>query len=89
MPRLLKGENVLVVAHAGIVRAFDFVLGVSEVPSPGQPTKKKSIPNAAPTVYEYENGVLKGFSFLGNPKKPDAANQNIPPAKDKKQGPKI
>jgi 2,3-bisphosphoglycerate-dependent phosphoglycerate mutase len=89
MPRLLKGENVLLVAHAGIVRAFDFVLGFHEIPAPGQPAKKRSIPNAAPTVYEYENGVMTGFTHLGNPKTPGAANQNTPPAKDKKQGPKI
>jgi len=90
MPRLSRGENVLIVAHSGILRAFDIVLGIHEVSSaPGQPSRKKSIPNAAPTVYEYENGVMTGFFYLGNPKTPDAANQNIPPLTNKKQGPKI
>ena len=89
MPRLLKGENVLIVAHSGILRAFDIVLGVVPIPAPGQKSQKRSVPNAAPTVYEYENGVMTGFFYLGNPKTPDASNQNTPPAKDKKQGPKF
>jgi 2,3-bisphosphoglycerate-dependent phosphoglycerate mutase len=87
LPRLQKGENVLIVAHAGIVRAFDFVLGFSEIPAAGQPSERRRIPNAAPTVHEYEDGVLTGSSYLGNAKTP-AANQNNPPAKKKKHGPK-
>jgi len=70
MPRLLKGENVLVVAHAGVLRAFDVVLGVDELPKEGMMAKKKSLPNATPTVYEYEDGVMAGFALLENPKTP-------------------
>ena len=89
MPRLKRGENVLIVAHSGILRAFEIVLGVEKATSQVDPGRKRSIPNAVPVVYEYENGALTGFFFLDNPKKPDAANQNIPPVKDKKQGPKL
>lgn len=82
LPKLMQGENVLVVCHAGIVRAFDFVLGTEEVPADGggNPTKKR-IPNATPTVYEYEDGKLKRFFQIDNPKETDAANQGAPSAK--------
>lgn len=77
LPKLARGENVLVVCHAGIVRAFDFVLGTEKVPADGggNPNKKR-IPNATPTVYEYEDGKLKRFFQIDNPKEIDAANQN-------------
>ena len=77
LPKLERGENVLVVCHAGIVRAFDFVLGTEKVPADGgtNPNKKR-IPNATPTVYEYEDGKLKRFFQIDNPKETDAANQN-------------
>ncbi len=77
LPKLERGENVLVVCHAGIVRAFDFVLGTEKVPEDGggNPNKKR-IPNATPTVYEYEDGKLKRFFQIDNPKETDAANQN-------------
>jgi len=84
MPRLLRGENVLIVAHAGILRAFDIVLGLEDVPAAGAPLIQKHLPNAAPTVYEYENGVLTGNFPLRNP----VANQNIPPT-GKKPGPEL
>jgi len=79
LPKLERGENVLVVCHAGIVRAFDFVLGTEHIPADGgtNPNKKR-IPNATPTVYEYEDGKLTRFFQLDNPKENDAANQNNP-----------
>ncbi|MBI3441664.1 MAG: histidine phosphatase family protein [Proteobacteria bacterium] len=80
MPRLARGENVLVVAHAGILRVIGIVLGFEEVPETIW-TVKKHTPNAAPTVYNYEGGVLASFS--------DPANQNIPPVQVKKRGPKL
>jgi 2,3-bisphosphoglycerate-dependent phosphoglycerate mutase len=102
LPRLERGENVLVVCHAGIVRSFDFVTGVEQPPADGV-VAKKSIPNAAPTVYEYENGKLVGQYFIENPKKPDAAQavditpnacvdnaslQKVPPVNENKLPPK-
>lgn len=86
LPKLERGENVLVVCHAGIVRAFDYVLGTEKIPADGgsNPNKKR-IPNATPTVYEYEDGKLKRFFQIDNPKETDAANQNsIQPVKSPK-----
>lgn len=82
LPRLARGENVLVVAHAGIVRAFDVVLGLKTPPAPGEARAepKRKIPNASPTVYEYEDGVMKSHYTFDNPKGGDAANQNLPSA---------
>lgn len=81
LPRLEKGENVLVVAHAGILRAFDIVLGLEVIPQGGIWSTKKRIPNATPTVYEYEDGILVKHYQLENSRvrPPDAANQNTPP----------
>lgn len=87
LPKLEAGENVLVVCHAGIVRAFDFVLGVEDVPVEGKSSPgKKRIPNATPTVYEYEDGKLAGFFQLDNPKELEAANENKPAVPHKRPG---
>ncbi len=83
MPRLARGENVLIVAHSGIMHAFAIVLGIEEAPAPGERLITKSVPNAAPSVYTYEDGVIKDVAVLNNPKAPKAANQN------KKPGPKL
>lgn len=72
-PRLARGENVLVVAHAGILRVFDIVLGLESAPGQGLNPAKKRIPNAAPHVYEYEHGVMTGFRLIENPKDPAAS----------------
>lgn len=85
MPRLLKGENVLVVVHAGVVRAFDFVLGTDSAGNEVSGIPRKKIPNATPTVYEYEDGALTGYFPLENPQEP--ANENTPPATKKKHMP--
>lgn len=89
LPKLERGENVLVVCHAGIVRAFDFVLGTESIPADGgtNPNKKR-IPNATPTVYEYEDGKLTRFFQIDNPKEADAANQNTPAPVNKARPPK-
>lgn len=85
LPRLLRGENVLVVAHAGIVRVFEVVLGVEQVPPNGLMGVKKRIPNAAPTVYECEDGVVQSVAVIENPKALNAANENgLPSAQPKK-----
>ncbi len=95
LPRLQRGENVMVVAHSGVARAFDIVLGVDEEPASGQPrNSKRRVPNAAPAIYDYEDGVMTGFRYIENPKtppaKPDPANQNGrqggKPAKKRKNG---
>lgn len=76
MPRLERGETVMVVCHAGIVRVFDYVLGLEPVPVKGTPPqagKGRSIHNAAPVVYDFVDGKLVGETVLG-------ANENKPAA---------
>lgn len=88
-PRLLRGENVLVVAHSGVLHAFDVVVGIDPVPADGVSRHKSRIPNASPLVCEYEDGVMKKHYFIENPKT-TAANQNDPPPalRNKNAGPK-
>lgn len=81
-PRLARGETVLVVSHSGIMRAFDLVLGLKDPPKNGKGawTARTRVPNAAPTVIEYEDGKLSKFYRLENTADVDpAANQNKPP----------
>lgn len=79
LPRLERGENVLVVVHAGIVRAFDIVLGIESEPVDGTPKVFRSVPNATPEVFDFVDGRLAGNYRLDNARKPeDAANQNAP-----------
>lgn len=91
LPRLERGETVLVVAHSVVLKAFDIALGLEPIPGPETLGTKKSPPNATPIIYDYENGVLKSVSHIVNPKSflPPAANQNTPPAEKKKQNPKL
>lgn len=82
-PRLEQGETVLVVCHAGVMRAFDVALGI--VPPPvGDDiwTRSRKVNNATPLVAEYEDGRLVNHFNLENPQVPPAANQNRPPKKD-------
>lgn len=75
MPRLERGETVMVVCHAGIVRVFDYVLGLQDVPVKGAPPqtgKGRSIHNAAPVVYDFVDGKLVAETVLTA----DTANQN-------------
>lgn len=85
MPRLEKGETVLVVCHAGIVRVFDFVLGLAEPPKQGHKMgdmiKRRAVPNATPVLYDFVDGKLVGETQLTN-----GANQNAPAAKPPKFG---
>lgn len=74
-PRLARGETVLVVVHAGIVRAFDIVLGIEPVPADGQEMPKRPVPNASPALFEFTDGVLTSSSQLDIP----PANNNTPP----------
>lgn len=89
LPRLLNGENVLIVAHSGIVRLFDIAIGLEAEPTAGAPTHavRKTVPNAAPLVYEYVDGNCVNCFSIENPK--DPANQNQPPAAQKKNNPKL
>lgn len=83
LPHIARGETVMIVAHAGIVRVFDYVLGLAPVPLKGNAmgdfAKRRGVPNATPVVYDFENGKLVRETVLdGAP-----ANQNKPPRKYK------
>lgn len=73
MPRLLRGENVLVAAHHVVLRAFEIVLGVEK------PGMRRTVPNAVPAVCEYEDGVMTGFAYAAPTEM--RANQNAVPGR--------
>ena len=66
-PRLERGENVLIVMHAGSKRSFDIVIGREKAPADGTARVRRSIPNAGPEKHEYEDGVLVQSTQLVNP----------------------
>ncbi len=76
LPRLARGENVLLVAHSGTIHALDVVLGLMKTPADDENLATKRIPNASPMVCEYEDGVLKKHYFIENPAATKAANLN-------------
>lgn len=90
VPLLKEGKNVMIVAHSGTIHAFDVVLGLMKTPKDNEKLATQRIPNAAPMVYEYEDGVMKSHYFIENPettKAAKAANQNAPAAKPRKYRP--
>ena len=66
-PRLEKGENVLIAAHYFVLEAFEIVLGIAPVPTANPTGPARKIPNAAPLVCEFHEGVLKNHSYVENP----------------------
>ena len=60
LPRLERGETVLISTHSGTMRAFDVALGFVSPPDPAddQWTDKQRIDNALPVVAEYDDGKL-------------------------------
>lgn len=60
LPRLKRGETVLISAHSGTLRAFDVALGFVPPPDPNddQWTSKARMDNAVPVVAEYQDGNL-------------------------------
>ena len=68
VPRLERGENVLIVSHTNTIRAFYIAMGVTPLPADGQPwNNKKHVSNAAPNISEYVDGKLKKSYDIGNP----------------------
>ena len=67
--------------------AFDIVLGLEDVTAEGLAPTKRPVPNAIPTAYEYEDGVMVSTYPLQDTDTPDAANENMPRARDRKSGP--
>lgn len=87
VPRLERGETVLIVAHSVVLFAYEIVVGVMEKPDGGKLDNRKKIPNATPTVFDCEDGKVVGVTYIENAKT-TAANQNSPSAAAKKKGPK-
>lgn len=76
LPRLKRGENVLVVAHAGVVSAFGIALGARDSSAP-----RRDVANATPVVYEYKHGEQTGSYLIENP-----VSIRRDPKNDKKAG---
>lgn len=78
LPRLARGETVLVSSHSGIMRAFHVVLGLSEMPAPDSNTwtTRVKVNNAQPTVVEYTDGVMTGHYNIENKVGAPPANTN-------------
>lgn len=71
MPRLERGETVLVASHSGIMVAFEIAIGTRPVPTEDIWSNRQRVPNAAPVVYEYEDGKLVNhYQLPPKPAKP-------------------
>lgn len=79
LPRLERGETVLVSSHSGIMIAFEIAIGTRPVPTEDIWSNRHGVPNATPVVYEYEDGKLVNHYQI-------APAQKGPASKDK--GPK-
>ena len=77
LPRVERGETVLVVSHAGVMHALDAVMNAGEDGERSIWDTKRRLPNTAIVVVDYENGKITGERMLGeNPApapKPDAS----------------
>ncbi|MFH1157281.1 MAG: phosphoglycerate mutase family protein [Pseudomonadota bacterium] len=88
-PRLDKGENVLLVAHAGILSILEVVFGLEELPEKAiLASPRKNLPNASPFVYEFEDEKVTGSPYLiENPVEHKVARQAaplpVPPSRQK------
>ena len=71
LPRLERGETVLVSSHSGIMIAFEIAIGVRPVPVEDIWSNRHGVPNATPVVFEYEDGKLVNHYQIA-PAKPAA-----------------
>jgi 2,3-bisphosphoglycerate-dependent phosphoglycerate mutase len=85
LPRLERGETVLVVSHSGIMVAFEIVAGIRPVPEGDIWSNRQGVPNASPVVFEYEDGKLVDHYQLSKPEKKAPAGPN--PAGPNPSGP--
>lgn len=73
-PRIDRGETVLVVSHAGVMHAFDAILGFETLGPAGLWSTKRRIPNTTALKIDFEDGKVVKEGFInGTP-----ANQNQP-----------
>lgn len=71
LPRMARGETVVVGSHSGIMVAFEIVAGIKPVPVGDIWSNRSGVPNAAPFVFEYEDGKLTHHYQLAKPSKPE------------------
>ncbi len=84
VPRLERGENVLIVAHTGTLRALYIAMGITPQPEDGQPWKnRRRVYNAIPVINEYKDGVLakSGVDEADEALKKNTPQQKKPSAK--------
>jgi len=72
LPRLERGETVMVASHSGIMIAFEIAAGLIPVPTEDIWSNRSKVPNAAPVVFEYTDGKLTKNYTLSLPAKPGA-----------------
>jgi 2,3-bisphosphoglycerate-dependent phosphoglycerate mutase len=70
LPRLERGETVLVVSHSGIMIAFEIAVGIRPVPEGDIWSNRQGVPNATPVVLEYEDGKLVSHRQIDKAPKP-------------------
>jgi 2,3-bisphosphoglycerate-dependent phosphoglycerate mutase len=68
LPRLKRGETILVSCHSGIMKAFEIAAGVAPVPAHDIWSTRNGVPNATPVVYEYEDGKMTRDYRIDGPK---------------------
>ncbi|MBI1214872.1 MAG: 2,3-bisphosphoglycerate-dependent phosphoglycerate mutase [Alphaproteobacteria bacterium] len=68
LPRLERGETVLVSCHSGIMKAFEIAAGRKPVPDHDIWSTRNGVPNATPVVYEYEAGKITREYRIDGPK---------------------
>ena len=74
LPRLQRGENVVVACHYFVLEAAEIEMKITPVPTANPTGPVRKIPNAAPLKCITHDGVLKSHEYIENP----AANQNAP-----------
>lgn len=68
LPRMERGETVLVSCHSGIMIAFEIAAGIRPVPVEDIWSNRHGVPNATPVVYEYDDGKLVTHYQVDTPK---------------------
>ena len=70
VPRLERGETLLVSCHSGIMKAFEIATGLKPEPGHDIWSTRNGVPNATPVVYEYEDGRIKREYRIDGPAGP-------------------
>jgi 2,3-bisphosphoglycerate-dependent phosphoglycerate mutase len=70
LPRLARGETVLVASHSGIMIAFEIAAGLIPEPTGDIWSNRSKVPNAVPVVFEYTDGKLTRHYTVDKPPSP-------------------